>query len=202
MIKNIIFDIGFVLVDFRWRALMQDLGLPKELQDVFDKTVFGSSWWSELDLGAMDEADVLEKLREQNKDYLEELDLIWANMDKVIEPYPYAVSWIEGLKEKGYNVYLLSNYPKELFAMHEQKGLFPFIEKTDGKVVSGFVKMVKPNADIYEHLMSKYGLNAEECVFLDDRAENIEAAIKLGMKGIVVKSYEQASADLNRVLGF
>ena len=123
-------------------------------------------------------------------------------MDKVIEPYPYAVSWIEELKEKGFNVYLLSNYPKELFTMHEQKGLFPFIEKTDGKVVSGFVKMVKPNPDIYEYLMSQYGLNADECVFLDDRAENIEAAIKLGMKGIVVKSYEQASADLNEVLGF
>ena len=201
MIKNIIFDIGFVLVDFIWRALMQDLGLPKELQDIFDKNVFGSSWWSELDLGAMDPADVLDKLREQNKDYVEELDLIWENMDKVIEPYPYAVSWIEGLKAKGFNVYLLSNYPKELFSMHEQKGLFPFIEKTDGKVVSGFVKMVKPNADIYEYLMSQYGLNADECVFLDDRAENIEAAVKLGMKGIVVKNYEQASADLNKILG-
>ena len=61
---------------------MQDLGLPKELQDIFDKNVFGSSWWSELDLGAMDPADVLDKLREQNKDYVEELDLIWENMDK------------------------------------------------------------------------------------------------------------------------
>lgn len=201
MIKNVIFDIGNVLVDFRWRALMDDLGLSKDLQEIFDKTVFNNPWWSELDLGVMEQADVVEKLREQNTEYLREFDLVWDNMDKIIKPYSYAVSWIEGLKAQGLNVYLLSNYPKELFTLHTEKGLFPFLEKVDGKVVSGFIKMVKPNADIYGHLMEKYQLKAEESVFLDDRTENIEAAVALGMKGIVVKSYEQASADLEKMLG-
>lgn len=55
MIKNVIFDIGNVLVDFRWRALMKDLRLPKETQAVFEKTVFGSRWWAELDHGVYEE---------------------------------------------------------------------------------------------------------------------------------------------------
>ena len=63
-------------------------------------------------------------------------------------------------------------------------------------MVSGFVQMVKPNADIYERLMKEYGLESSDCVFIDDRAENIEAARALGMKGIVFESYEQANAVL------
>lgn len=196
MIKNVIFDIGNVLVDFKWRELMEELGLPKALQPEFEKTVFGSHWWGELDHGVLEESEVLEKLREDNKGHLDEFNLIWDNRDKLVKPYPYAVSWIENLKKCGFKVYLLSNYPRDLFSLHTECGCFPFLDKVDGKVVSGFVKMIKPNADIYEHLMKKYGLEPSECVFLDDRAENIEAARALGMKGIVFESYEQANAAL------
>lgn len=196
MIKNVIFDIGNVLVDFKWRELMEELGLPKALQPEFEKTVFGSHWWGELDHGVLEESEVLEKLREDNKGHLDEFNLIWDNRDKLVKPYPYAVSWIENLKKCGFKVYLLSNYPRDLFSLHTECGCFPFLDKVDGKVVSGFVKMIKPNADIYEHLMKEYGLKASDCVFIDDRAENIEAARALGMKGIVFESYEQASAAL------
>ena len=147
------------------------------------------------------EEDVLEKLREENKEYLEEFNLVWDNRDKLVAPYEYAVPWIDSLKKQGLKVYLLSNYPKNMFTLHTECGAFPFIDHVDGKVVSGFVKMVKPNADIYEHLLKEYDLKAEECVFLDDRQENVEGAKALGIKGIVVKSYEQASAELKELLG-
>jgi putative hydrolase of the HAD superfamily len=60
--------------------------------------------------------------------------------------------------------------------------------------------MVKPNADIYEHLMDKYNLKAQECVFIDDRVENIEAAKALGMKGIVFDNFSQASSELENYI--
>ena len=200
MIKNVIFDVGNVLVDFRWRELMEDLELPKELQSVFEKSAFTSPWWGQLDLGVMEEEDILVKLREDNREHLEEFNLVWDNRDKLVEPYDYAVSWIDSLKQQGRKVYLLSNYPKNMFTLHTECGAFPFIDHVDGKVVSGFVKMVKPNADIYEYLMKQYDLKAEECVFLDDRLDNVEGARALGMKGIVVKSYEQANAELKELL--
>lgn len=200
-IKNVIFDIGDVLVSFRWRALMEDLGLPADLQETFREKVFMSPWWSELDHGLREESEILEKLREDNREHLEEFDLVWAHRDKLVDPYPYAVPWIERLHKQGLKVYLLSNYPRDIFTLHAENGSFPFLNQVDGKVVSGFVRKIKPNADIYEHLMAAYGLRAQECVFLDDREENVNAARALGMQGIVVESYEQASARLDALTG-
>lgn len=199
MIKNVIFDIGNVLVDFRWRVLMEELKLSQETQAAFEKTVFGSRWWGELDHGIYEEAEILEHFREDNKAYLDAFNLVWENRDKLVEPYAYAVQWIENLKSSGRNVYLLSNYPKDVFALHAECGRFPFLDKVDGKVVSGFVRMVKPDADIYEYLLSEYGLNADECVFIDDREENVETAKALGMGGIVFQGYEQACSELGRL---
>lgn len=200
MIKNVIFDIGNVLVDFRWRALMEDLKLPKETQAVFQKTVFGSRWWAELDHGIYEEAKILEKFREDNREHLEEFNLVWDNRDKLVEPYAYSAEWIAKLKSCGLNVYLLSNYPRDVFTLHAECGCFPFLDKVDGKVVSGFVRMVKPNADIYEYLLKEYKLKESECVFIDDREENVDAAEDLGIKGIVFQNYDQACAELDKLI--
>lgn len=200
MIKNVIFDIGNVLVDFRWRVLMEELGLPAETQAIFAKTVFGSRWWGELDHGIYEEAEILAHFREDNKEHLDEFDLVWDNRGKLVEPYAYAVAWIEQLKASGLKVYLLSNYPRDVFTLHTECGCFPFLDRVDGRVVSGFVKMVKPNADIYEYLLSEYGLAAGECVFVDDREENVETARALGMKGIVFQGYEQARSELDKLV--
>ena len=197
MIKNVVFDIGNVLVDFRWRSLMEELQLPIETQKRFEKTVFGSPWWGELDHGIYEEAEILAHFREDNKDHLDAFNLVW---DKLVAPYAYAVQWIEQLKKSGFKVYLLSNYPRDVFALHTECGCFPFLEHVDGKVVSGFVKMVKPNADIYEHLLREYGLEPEECVFIDDTVKNVEAAVKEGMKGITFHTLEQVKEELENLL--
>lgn len=201
MIRNVVFDVGNVLVNFCWQELMDDLGLSR-LKEQFGNTVFGSHWWGELDRGVLDEDEVLNFLREDNREHYKEFDLIWSNRDKLVEPYDYTLKMIDALKERGLKVYLLSNYPKNLFELHTKSGCFPFIDKVDGKVVSGFVKLVKPEREIYEYLLNKYSLKAEECVFLDDRKENIEAAKKLGMNGILFEEYEQAWAELEQLMSF
>jgi len=200
MIKNVVFDIGNVLVDFRWRALMEELKLSKETQAVFEHTVFRSRWWGELDHGIYEEAEILENFRKDNKEYLDEFNLVWESRDRLVESYEYAVQWIEHLKALGLKVYLLSNYPRDIFTLHAERGRFPFLDKVDGRVVSGFVKMIKPDADIYEYLLKEYALEASECVFIDDRRENIDTARTLGMKGIVFQSYEQACKELEEIL--
>jgi putative hydrolase of the HAD superfamily len=200
MIKNVIFDVGGVLVDFRWRALMADLGMSIERQDEFEKKVFGSKWWAELDRGALAEEYVVGKLRESISEHIDAFELIWANQEYLVESFDYSPIWMDELKAKGLKIYLLSNYPKSIFSLHEEKGKFNFIDRIDGKVVSGFVGMAKPDEDIYRCLVDKYGLKTEECVFIDDREENIQTAKALGMKGIVFKDYEQARVELEREL--
>jgi len=201
MIKNVVFDIGNVLVDFRWRTLMEELGMPAELQPVFEKTVFGSHWWGELDRGIYEEAEIVQKLREDNREHAEEFELIWANRHMLVEPFDYAVPWIERLKESGLKIYLLSNYPRDIFTLHTECGCFPFLDAVDGKVVSAFVQLVKPDAKIYAYLMKEYHLKAPECVFIDDRKENVEAAEALGMNGIIFENYKQADTVLGNLLG-
>lgn len=200
MIRNVIFDIGNVLVDFRWRELMQELHLSEQPQDRFEISVFGSCWWHDLDHGTIDETEAVKKLREDNAEFTDAFDKVWENRDKLVKPYDYSVPWIRSLKERGYHVYLLSNYPRDIFTLHAGNGSFPFLDYVDGKVVSGFVQMIKPDADIYKCLMDKYTLKPEECIFIDDREENIQGAINVGMQGIVFQNYRQASSELDHKL--
>lgn len=105
-------------------------------------------------------------------------------------PIPHTEIWkrIHLLKEKGYKIYLLSNYPKELFAFHTKDA--DFMKDIDGKVVSYEIHVTKPNLDIYRHLLEKYSLNPKECVFFDDREENTKAAEELGILSYTVTSEE------------
>lgn len=200
MIKNVVFDVGNVLVDFRWREMMEELGIPEDIQDKFEKSVFGSELWHSYDHGTISDEEIYEKLKERNKDNAEAFEHVWEHRAELVRPYDYAVPWIKTLKREGLGVYIISNYPKNLFAMHEEQGSFPFLKYVDGKIVSGVVKMIKPEAEIYEELLKQYHLKASECVFIDDREENVEGAKAVGMQGIVLTSFEQANAALRELL--
>ena len=149
---------------------------------------------------SIDVTEAVKKLREDNAEFTDAFDKVWENRDKLVKPYDYSVPWIRSLKERGYHVYLLSNYPRDIFTLHAGNGSFPFLDYVDGKVVSGFVQMIKPDADIYKCLMDKYTLKPEECIFIDDREENIQGAINVGMQGIVFQNYRQASSELDHKL--
>lgn len=102
------------------------------------------------------------------------------------------------LKEKGYGIYILSNYSQELFEKHTKDA--PFISLADGVVVSYQIHITKPDEKIYRYLLDKYNLKAEECIFFDDREENTEAARKLGIEAITVTSKEFLLDELDKLL--
>ena len=102
------------------------------------------------------------------------------------------------LKEKGYKIYLLSNYSEELFHAHT-KGA-KFLDVLDGGVVSYQVHALKPDREIYEILLEKYSLKAEECLFFDDRMDNVEGAKKAGIQAIQVTSREMLNETLDKML--
>lgn len=200
MIKNIVFDIGMVLVDFRWQAMLKELGYSEEdIRWVGERTV-NHPVWSELDHGIMDPEAVKAQMRQAVAGKEEVYDALWAHEAEMVRPYPGNREWLTSLRERGYRIYLLSNYPKSMFDLHAKEA-FDFMDLVDGKIVSAYVKKIKPHADIYECLLETYGLLAEECVFLDDRSANVEAAMALGFAGVVVQNREQAQRDLERLLG-
>ena len=201
MIHNIIFDIGNVLASFRWKDLFQDLGFTG---DKFDRiaaaTVLHPTMWNEFDRSLMSDEEIIAKCIERAPEYEEEIRLMFSKTELLVEEYAYSYGWIKRLKERGFHVYLLSNYGRTSFEAAKNHGRLSFLPLVDGGVISYEVQIVKPEPGIYKALLQKYNLKADECVFLDDRADNIEAAELLGLQGIVVKSYEQAEAELEKIL--
>ena len=199
-IKNVIFDIGEVLVDFAWREHMRThLGFSEEAIAVLGEKWIGAPLWQELDRGALSETEVIERAREAVPEYAAEIQRFWDNPDGIVVCREQSAPWLSSLKERGYGVYLLSNYPKSLFEIHIKD--FAFVPYTDGRVVSCYEKVMKPDARIYQILLDRYSLKADECVFIDDREENIAGARAAGMHGIVFHDIEQAMSELEEMLG-
>ena len=198
MIKNIIFDIGNVLITFDWDGLARQIGFTEEDIEVLKVKVIGDRW-DEFDRGVMPEDEALKYVQEAIPGLEEKFATLWNRIDEALWVFPYVDSWMSELKERGYRIYLLSNFPKRLYEK-EEKEKFTFIKYVDGKVISSFIRLIKPDREIYEYLINQYNLIPEECVFLDDRKKNVDAAKAIGMQGIVFSSYEEAKKELNELL--
>ena len=199
MIRNVIFDIGMVLAHFRYREYMQELQFTSEQIEAVAAHMIFNPLWNEFDRAARPFSDVLNEMKVQHPDEADLYDRFWADPTRLCLSFPDTREWLLGLKQRGYHLYLLSNYPEDLFQRH-WKSTFTFTDLVDGKVISYEEKLTKPEAGIYQVLFDRYHLNPAESIFLDDRAENIEAAGKLGLRGIVVKDREKAKEELEEVL--
>ena len=122
----------------------------------------------------------------------------YGNIHGMVTPRAYAIPWVQELKGKGYKVFYLSNFSRK--AEVECNDSLSFMPYMDGGILSYKEHSIKPEPAIYELILKRYNLVADECVFLDDLPENIEAGEKLGIHGIVFKTKEQAEEEL-RALG-
>ena len=200
MIRNIVFDIGNVLAAFRWEDYIRyDLGYPEEIVKTFGERFIVHPLWDAFDLGVRDTEELIAEMKATVPEYPDEANAFFDRIVDIVRSYPYSRPWLQELKARGYHIYLLSNYPRMTFRLHE-KERFDFMDLIDGKVVSGFERISKPDPKIYQLLMERYDLKAEECVFLDDRQINIDAAVALGMQGILFAGYENAGKKLEEVL--
>lgn len=198
-VKNIVFDIGMVLVDFRRHDYCRELGLDEDTTMRLIKGITEHPLWNELDRGAVEYEDINRAFLESEPDMQKQAELFWRDLTEIVRSFPQTKGWLADLRSRGYNIYLLSNYPKKMFELH-CKTQFDFLEYVDGMVVSSYVGLVKPDRRIYELLLSKYNLVASQCVFLDDREENTEAAKRLGFKTVTVKDHVKAIGQLDELL--
>lgn len=185
MIKNLVFDIGNVLMEYRGYILLEESGLTKEEAKVIGGELFEDKTWSLLDMG-MPIADVLEEYKKVFPQYSHYIEYVLTHVEEM--PIYWKDVWakVHELKEAGYHIYIVSNYSREMLDIHT-KGL-PFWDDVDGAVISADVKMIKPHAEIFEYLLNHYHLKADECVFFDDRRENTDGAKKCGIKSFTIGS--------------
>lgn len=193
-IYNIVFDVGMVLIDFCWEKHCRRLGFDEAVIHAFDVNMIHSQYWSMLDEGLLEEEEAISQFLKCMPSYQKEIMKFWEQPEYFVEEYDYAAPMISRLKNLGYHVYLLSNYPYNLYKIHWPS--FEFYSMVDGYVVSAAEKLRKPNPAIYKLLCNRYQLKPKECLFIDDRQDNVEAAMQVGMKAVLFEGYESLKAYL------
>ena len=186
MYKSIIFDIGGVLVDFDPKAYLVDRLCNAEMEEkVYDLT-FGSEEWQLLDAGKLSRYDgnqrMLEHARAEGCAF--EVQGVLDDWMHILRPRLRMLELVRRLKNHGYCVYYLSNIPQDVLELLTERGV---LTQFDGGVASCEVQVNKPDPQIYKALLKKYQLKASECIFIDDRLENVQAAFALGFAGIQMK---------------
>lgn len=198
MIKNIIFDAGNVLVTFDPDRYLEKLGYDDLTKKKVEEAVFKHPLWNENDRGLLSDEELLNGFVANAPEYKEQINEAFEKIGDAIELLPHTMEWIKGLKTKGYNLYVLSNYGEYTFKQSKHK--LQFLPYMDGTIFSFEYKVIKPEKEIYELLLNKFDLKPEESLFIDDKLENVEAARALGFSGIQFQNYEQVKNELEGVL--
>lgn len=191
----IIFDIGNVLVD--WNP---DFLLSKLLPDADAIARFRMEAVTERRILAMDLGQSWDdQLAEIEADAPQHLATATAYADRWVETISGAiqesVDLLRAVRARGIPVFALSNFGAENFAKTESE--YPFLKEFDDRVVSAYVGMIKPDPQIYRLAIDRFGVDPAATLFIDDRPENIAAAVECGLQGHLFRDGATLRADLN-----
>lgn len=189
VIRNIVFDMGNVLLRFDPQLFIQRAGVEDEADiRLLQKELFRSLEWVQMDRGTLTEAEALRliepRLPQRLHPVLEELILRW---ERPILPIPGMADFVRDCRRAGYGIYLLSNASRRL---HQYWNGIPGHEYFDGEFVSADYQLVKPDQSIYRKFCQVFELEPRECLFIDDFPLNIEGAVTAGWQGIVFHDAE------------
>lgn len=198
--KNIIFDVGDVLLDYRWQQMLMDYGLDESEAYRVGRELFDDpdGLWHEYDLGVKSQEEIIQEFEQKHPKDAEMIRWFISHGEYMHVARPAIWKLVHQLKEAGYHLYILSNYPEILFKKHTQYA--DFMDDMEGMVVSYMLHVGKPERIVYQTLCDRYGLNKEECLFFDDRAENVQGAIDFGMRAKRVLSAKGLAVDLEELL--
>ena len=180
MTNTFLFDIGNVLVDWNPRHLLHQLIPVNDELDFFLTEVCPQSWNEEQDLGRA-WPDGLQEAISRHPNYRE---VILAYYDRWLEtvggPIQGSVDILRALRSRGYRTFALSNFARETFEL--TNAVYPFLDEFDGRLVSGYEGIIKPEPAIFQLAIDRFELIAEQTLFIDDSAPNIDAARNLGFQ--------------------
>ena len=195
--RDIVFDLGGVLIDWDPRYLFRDhLGGERDAVESFLATVCTPQWHALLDGGAAFTAhtrDLADRFP-QHRRWIEHYAADWERM--FAGAFPETVACLEGLAARGYRLHALSNYPAERIRFLYRT--FPFMRRFHTVVLSGLIRAQKPDETLYRYLLERIG--RRPCLFVDDREENVAAARRCGMQAVVFERAEGVRR-LTEVLG-
>lgn len=182
MIRNIIFDLGNVLINFKPEKFLLKFTKDEETINSFIKKIPRSKIWQDLDRGVLSVQQAYHLFLKKYPKKKELLDKFFKNNNwmRMLTPIHKNVEIVNELKKKGYKLYILSSFIKEAYSYINER--YDFLKLFDGAVISYQERKIKPEVKIYQILIDRYELKPEECVFIDDHKIILKPARKLGMK--------------------
>jgi putative hydrolase of the HAD superfamily len=198
MVKNIIFDIGNVLLEFIPLDYLKTIFNDDKIEALVYKEIFQSKEWIHLDRGILTQDEAIKAISQRNPNYEVHIKKCMDNWIDILTPIEGTVQIVKELKQKGFKLYLLSNFHSLAFENIYSK--YDFFKYFDGGVISYKENLIKPEIEIYTRLLDTYVLNAKECLFIDDTLANILAADRLFMNTIHFNNYETLENDLHKFI--
>jgi epoxide hydrolase-like predicted phosphatase len=198
MIKNIVFDLGNVLISFRPAEYFEKKNYPAAIKATILSDIFGSNEWRMLDNGEITTVEAIDGISKKSSLKKEEIAHIFNLRTDLMFPLDTNVRILPDLKKRGFKLYYLSNFPIDIF--DEVKSGYYFFKHFDGGLISAEAKFSKPDRRIYEILAERYSLLPEECLYIDDLEVNVSSAENFGMKGIFTDGSLSISKDIEKAL--
>ena len=196
-ITTIIFDLGGVLVDWNPEyVFLKEFKGDRKKMKWFLENICTMDWNEQIDVGKLIKDATNEKIKEfpQYENLIRMYYGKWENMLK--GEISETVNILKALHSTGYRLFALTNWSAETFPVAIKR--FDFLKLFDGIVVSGQIKMLKPEKEIYEYILNKYKLKSSECIFIDDRLLNVKGAELVGMHGIKFDNSKQMKSELKK----
>ena len=183
MIKNIIFDLGNVIINYNQKKIINNFTeKEEEIKYIYDE-IFHAPEWTLMDLGDITNDEAIEIINKRNKFKYEKLTQEFLHEWHKKQPINRDIVEIAKiLKNNGYNLFVLSNMANQTYEYFKNDEFFSLCT---GIVISAHEHVKKPDEKVYRLLLNRYNLNAEECLFIDDddSGKNYEIANKIGIKG-------------------
>jgi putative hydrolase of the HAD superfamily len=198
MVRNVIFDLGGVLIEWNPEQILASYYAEPEMRAIMKTALFLHPDWLQLDRGTLDEAELLGRVAGRTGRPAAELSGLFDAIRASLHTKNDTVALLERLSARGVPLYCLSNMSADIFAYLRER--HSFWDAFRGIVISGAIRMAKPDREIFEFLLERYGLEAQQTVFVDDNPPNIEAARELGIHAVWFKNARQCELELEELL--
>ena len=193
-----LFDLGGVFFDWDPKNFFKDKFDNQSEMNFFLDNICNNDWNLQQDNGRLiidAENDLISKF----PNYEEKIKMYYPNHRKMIKGIFYeSIELLYELKKKNYSCYILSNWSSETFEGMTDE--YNFLKDFDGMIISGDIKLVKPDKKIFELAIDKFNLTPNETIFIDDRIENINSAQNLNFKTVHLNDPERIKAKINELI--
>jgi FMN phosphatase YigB (HAD superfamily) len=199
MIKNIVFDLGNVLISFKPSEFFDKKNYPGNVKATILEDIFGSSEWSLLDSGEITTQEAIDAIAQRSTLKKQEIIHVFNLRTELLYPIDENIRVLPDLKKRGFRLFYLSNFPGDIF--DDIRNGYYFFKYFDGGLISAEAGVSKPDSRIYRLLLDKYELVPEESLFIDDMEVNVKAAEGTGLRGLVTYGSLEIASKIEDALG-